>query len=276
MADSGSPAADGTVQNADGGPPAVVANSEAASVSILGIRVDDVTPEEAIARIDELLRDGGSHQVVTVNPEFVVAAQEDAGFAGVLAAADLAVPDGIGLILASWWLGRRLRARVTGVDLAWRLAALAAQRGYRVYLLGAAPGVAQRAADRLAATCPGMHIAGAYAGSPAAAEEDDLVARIRSAKPHILLVAYGAPAQDKWIARNQARLAIPVAIGVGGTLDYIAGAVPWAPAWMRRLGLEWLYRLIRQPRRWKRIWNAGPRFLWLLFRHEGLRRQRAN
>jgi N-acetylglucosaminyldiphosphoundecaprenol N-acetyl-beta-D-mannosaminyltransferase len=232
--------------------------------AILSVRIDDVTPDEALARCQAFVESGQPHQVVTVNPEFVVAAQSDADFASVLARADLAVPDGAGLLLAARWLGRPLRGRVTGVDLSRRLAVLAAQRRYRLFLLGAAPGVAERAAAALAAANPGLLVVGTYAGSPAPREEDDIVARVRATAPHILLVAYGAPAQDKWIARNLHRLGVPLAVGVGGVLDYVAGVVPYAPAWLRRLGLEWAYRLVRQPWRWRRIWNAVVVFPWLV------------
>jgi N-acetylglucosaminyldiphosphoundecaprenol N-acetyl-beta-D-mannosaminyltransferase len=232
--------------------------------TILSVRIDDLTPDEAVSRCQGFIQEGGAHQVVTVNPEFVVAAQDDAEFTRVLANADLSVPDGAGLLLAARWLGTPLRARVTGVDLSRRLAELAARRGYHLFLLGAAPGVAQRAADRLVADHPGLHIAGVYAGSPDPAEELSIIALVRAAAPQILLVAYGAPAQDKWIARNLERLDVPVCVGVGGVLDYLAGAVPYAPAWLRRLGLEWLYRVIRQPRRWRRIWRAVVVFPWLV------------
>jgi N-acetylglucosaminyldiphosphoundecaprenol N-acetyl-beta-D-mannosaminyltransferase len=232
--------------------------------TILTVRIDDLSPEEAVARCQGFIQQGGAHQVVTVNPEFVVTAQSDAEFARVLASADLAVPDGAGLLLAARWMGTPLRARVTGVDLSRRLADMAARNGYRLFLLGAAPGVAQRAADRLVEDYPGLQVAGVYAGSPDPAEEASIVALIRTAAPHILLVAYGAPAQDKWIARNLERLDVPVCMGVGGVLDYVAGAVPLAPAWLRRLGLEWLFRLVRQPRRWRRIWRAVVVFPWLV------------
>lgn len=234
-------------------------------VTILGVRVDNVTPEEAIHRISGFLQEDRLHQVVTVNPEYVVAAQKDAEFAQVLQQAALAVPDGFGLLLASRWLGRPLRSRVTGVELTWRLASLAATQGHRLFLLGAAPGVAELAAKRLKAAYPNLSIAGTYAGSPQTEEEEEITARIRAAQAQILLVAYGAPAQDKWIARNRHRLTgVRVAMGVGGVFDYLAGVVPWAPPLVRGLGLEWLYRLIHQPWRWRRVWNAVPYFTWLV------------
>ena len=187
-------------------------------------------------------------------------------FRRVLAAADLATPDGVGLVLVARWRGMPLRGRVTGVALTEQIAALAAREGWSLFLLGAQPGIAERAAAVLQERNPGLRIAGCYAGSPRPADEDALVARVVAAQPDVLLVAYGHPAQDLWIARNQPRLRVPVAIGVGGVFDYLAGAVPRAPAWMRRLGLEWMYRLIRQPWRWRRIVKAVPLFLWTAWR----------
>lgn len=233
------------------------ANQSAASpksVVLLGVRVDDVTGDEALSLIEDFIREGIPHQVVTVNPEFVVAAQGDEEFRRILNAADLALPDGIGLIWASRLLsrGRPLRERVAGSDLVPKIAALATERGYRLFLLGAAPGVAKEAAQRLCQWNPGLTIAGTYAGSPAVEEEGEIVALVRAAKPDVLFVAYGAPAQDEWIARNLERLGVPVCIGVGGAFDFIAGRAKRAPVWMQRLGLEWLHRLCYQPWRWRR------------------------
>jgi N-acetylglucosaminyldiphosphoundecaprenol N-acetyl-beta-D-mannosaminyltransferase len=203
---------------------------------------------------------------VTVNPEFVMEARRNSAFRRVLAAADLATPDGFGLLLVARYRGTPLRGRVTGVALTERIAALAAERGWSVFLLGAAPGVAERAAAALERAHPNLRVAGYYAGSPRREDEPAIRARIAAAQPTVLLVAYGHPAQDLWIARNQLLLRVPVAIGIGGALDYLAGEVRRAPAWIRRLGLEWLYRLIRQPRRWRRILDAVPLFLWAALR----------
>ena len=233
------------------------------SAVLLGVRVDDVTWEEALARMEGFAQEGGPHQVVTVNPEFIVAAQEDAEFRAILNAADLSLPDGIGVVWASRLLGRPLRERVAGSDLVPEIAALAAKRGYRLFLLGAAPGVAEEAARRLREHNPGLVVAGTYAGSPAVEEEDEIVALVRAARPHVLFVAYGAPAQDKWIARNLGRLGVPVCMGVGGALDFIAGVAVRAPRWMQRLGLEWLHRLWHEPWRWRRM-LALPKFVWLV------------
>jgi N-acetylglucosaminyldiphosphoundecaprenol N-acetyl-beta-D-mannosaminyltransferase len=219
---------------------------------ILGIPIHDVTLDEAVEQAAAWVREGGVHQMATVNPEFVMAARRDPAFRAVLEGADLCLPDGVGITLAARYLGRPLRERVAGVDLAEALAARAAREGWRLFLLGAAPGVADRVASVLTARYPGLTVAGTHAGSPRREEEDDIVRRVREARADILLVAYGAPAQDLWLARNLVRTGAKVGIGVGGAFDYIAGVVPRAPRWMRRAGLEWLYRLIRQPWRWRR------------------------
>lgn len=241
-----------------------------AQVNILGVRVDNVNEAAALARAAALVRDGGTHHVVTVNPEFVMEARRNPAFAAVLAAADLATPDGFGLLLAARYLGTPLTGRATGVELTLGLARHAAEHGYRVFLLGAAPGVAATTATVLQARFPGLTIAGTYAGSPDPRHEPFLRQLIAAARPDILFVAYGHPRQDLWIARNQPFLQIPLAVGVGGTFDYLAGRVPRAPRWLRRIGLEWAYRMLRQPHRLPRIIDAVPRFAWAVV-HEGRR-----
>src|SRR5262249_34546224 len=235
-------------------------------IRILGVAVDDLVEAEAIERIAGFIGQGGPHHVVTVNPEFVMEARHNPAFRRMLAAADLATPDGFGLLLVARLRGNALRGRVTGVALTNLLAARAAGPGRWLFLLGAAPGVAERAALALQQGHPGLRIAGCYAGSPRPNDEPAIRARISAAQPTVLLVAYGHPAQDLWIARNQPLLRVPLAIGVGGVFDYLAGVVPLAPAWMRKLGLEWLYRLVRQPWRWPRILVAVPLFLWAALR----------
>ena len=231
-------------------------------IRILGIAIDDVTEAEALERITSFIAAGAPHQVVTINPEFVMEAQHNPAFRQVLAAADLATPDGFGLLLVARRRGTPFRGRVTGVALAEQIAGLAAECGWSLFLLGAAPGVAERAAAALQRAHPALRIAGCYAGSPHPSDEPAIQERIAQARPDVLLVAYGHPAQELWIARNQPHLQVPVAIGVGGVFDVLAGEVPRAPSWMRQAGLEWLYRLIKQPWRWRRILVAVPLFLW--------------
>jgi N-acetylglucosaminyldiphosphoundecaprenol N-acetyl-beta-D-mannosaminyltransferase len=233
------------------------------SIEILGVRVDAAGCDDLLALVDAWVAGGGPHQIVTLNPEMLVAAHRDPAFRHVLNQANLNVADGVGLLLAAQLLGRPLRGRVTGSDGIHLLAAHCAQRGYRPYLLGAAPGVAEVAAHRLALANPGLEVAGVYAGSARVEDEEEVIARIREVAPDLLLVAYGVPAEEQWIARNRERLGVPVMIGVGGAFDFVAGVTKRAPLRVRRLGLEWLYRLLREPWRWRRQ-LALPAFVALV------------
>ena len=238
-------------------------------VHILGVPIDYSTFASLLDTIALWIADGTRpYHICTVSPEFVMIAQDNTEFMRVLQAADLCVADGIGLVLAARFLGSPLPQRVTGSDGVPQIAARAARDGWKLYLLGAAPGVAEQAAARLTADFPGIPIVGAYAGSPSPLEEDAIVERVNASGADILFVAYGAPAQDVWIARNRARLTVRVAMGVGGTFDFLAGVVPRAPRWMRRSGLEWLFRLYRQPQRWRRMLRL-PRFIWAVLRFRG-------
>ncbi|MCB0112237.1 MAG: WecB/TagA/CpsF family glycosyltransferase, partial [Caldilineaceae bacterium] len=164
------------------------------------------------------------------------------------------------------WAARRqgvfLKERVTGSDGIYRICEQAAQRGWRVFFLGAAPGVAAETARRLAERYPGLCIAGSASGSPHEADWPMIHAQLTQAQPDILFVAYGHPQQDRWIAHHRAALPVKVAIGVGGAFDFVAGVTKRAPRWMQRLGIEWLYRLLIQPWRWRRM-LALPHFAWL-------------
>lgn len=224
------------------------------SIRILGVRVDDVSCDEACSYAERLIAQGGVHQFATVNPEFVMTAQHDAHFRAVLEQCDLALADGVGITLAARLRRSPLRERVTGVELTQRLCARAAARGWRVFLLGAAPGVAERAADALRARFPGLVVAGCFSGSPHPDHVADIDARIAVARPQLLFVAYGAPAQDVWLYDFARRhpTACMVGMGVGGTFDYLAGVRRLAPRWARRIGIEWLFRLLAQPSRWRR------------------------
>lgn len=223
------------------------------AIQMLGVRIDDVTMSETLAWADSVVRQGAARQISTVNIEFLMAAHRNSGFREVLNSVDLCIPDSIGILWGARILGYRLRERVAGSDLTVELAALAAARGYRLFLLGAAPGIAELAARRLLEKHRTLQIAGTYAGSPSAAEESAIAARIREARAQILLVAYGAPQQDLWIARNIERTGATLGMGVGGSLDFIAGVAARAPNKWQRLGLEWLYRLYQQPWRWRRM-----------------------
>jgi N-acetylglucosaminyldiphosphoundecaprenol N-acetyl-beta-D-mannosaminyltransferase len=239
------------------------------SVSILGVRVDDVDFAEMLDLVARFVREGGPHHISTVNTEFLMFAHRDPVFAEVLGKTSLNVPDSAGILWAARWLGHPLRERVTGSDGIYRLAALCAERGFRLYLLGAAPGVAERVAAILVQRYPQLAICGTHAGSFAQREEDDIARRIREARADVLLVAYPSLPQEKWIARNLPKTGAAVAMGVGAAFDFCVGAQLRAPLWVQRLGLEWLHRLVREPRRWQRM-LALPQAAWLVL-WQGLR-----
>jgi len=205
-----------------------------------------------VDRIEELVSAGGSHIVATVNPEFIMRARGDSEFARVLESADLCLADGTGVVWAARRQGCSMSAPVTGTDLIPPLAALCAKQGFRLFLLGAEPGVAVELAARLRTEHPGLAVA-AHAGSPDPSADEETVTLIRAHRAQVLLVAFGAPKQELWIDRLKDRLGVAVGIGVGGAFDYLTGRVPRAPMWMRSAGLEWLYRLLHQPWRVRRM-----------------------
>jgi N-acetylglucosaminyldiphosphoundecaprenol N-acetyl-beta-D-mannosaminyltransferase len=236
-----------------------------ASVRILNVRVDALTYDDLLRQVGVFVAQRGPHQVATVNPEFVMEARRNARFRSVLENSDLCLADGVGLLWAARLQGTPLPERVTGSDGVPLIAERAALAGWRIYLLGAAPGVAERAGEVLAQRFPGLDVAGTLAGSPSDADAPGTIACIRQALPDILFVAYGAPAQDLWIANHGAELGVPVMMGVGGAFDHITGLRRRAPRWVQRLNLEWLYRLFTQPWRWRRQ-LALPRFAWAVLR----------
>lgn len=238
------------------------------SVEILGVRVHQVNFAQTLDQIARWIQDSHTtqslisnlqspnrftHQLCTVNPEFVMEARRNPAFAAVLDRADLCAPDGIGILWAGRLLGRPFTERVTGSDGIYRICERAAEEGWRVFFLGAGPGVAEQAAARLAARYPGLTVAGTHSGSPADADWPEIQTRLAAARPDILFVAFGHPRQDLWIDRHRQELPAAVALGVGGAFDFVAGIATRAPVWMQRMGLEWLHRLVTQPWRWRRM-----------------------
>lgn len=228
-------------------------------IIILGIPIDDLNLAESLDRLEEFVqkgRDTGKwHQVVTVNTDFIVKAARDADLQSQLQEADLATADGMPLVWGARMLGVKLKERVTGADMVPALAERAAKKGLSLYLFGGAPGVADKAAQILQERYPGLKIAGVQSPPYVPIEEMDpsILEHIRSAQPDILLVALGNPKQEKWIRRYGPQVKVPVMMGVGGSLDFIAGRLRRAPAWMQKSGLEWFYRLVQEPGRlWKR------------------------
>jgi exopolysaccharide biosynthesis WecB/TagA/CpsF family protein/anti-anti-sigma factor len=226
-------------------------------VSILGIPFDHLTIPQAIAAIEEMIAIRRPHYMATANVDFVVQALEDTELRRILIEADLVFCDGTPLVWVSRWLGNPLPERVAGADLVPKLLTVAADKGYRVFFLGGKPEVARRAVERLRARHPDLDIAGHYSPPFAPLEKMDhaeIGRRIRDAQPDVLLVSFGCPKAEKWIAMNYLPLGVPVSMGVGATIDFLAGEVKRAPLWMQRLGLEWVFRLLQEPSR------LGPRY----------------
>ncbi|PJF37291.1 MAG: hypothetical protein CUN49_01150 [Candidatus Thermofonsia Clade 1 bacterium] len=235
------------------------------ALEVLGVPIDRLTFAELLDQIGHWIREASSARLIcTANPELVMLAQRDVLFYTILRRCALVTADGVGLLWAARRLGVRLPERVTGSDSLPLIAERAAQAGWRLFLLGAAEGVAARAAARLRERFPRLQVVGTHSGDPSPEAEDGIVALINASGADILFVAYGSPQQEKWLARNLARLQVKVALGVGGAFDFVAGTAQRAPLWMRRLGLEWFHRLLRQPWRWRRMASRLPRFVWLV------------
>jgi N-acetylglucosaminyldiphosphoundecaprenol N-acetyl-beta-D-mannosaminyltransferase len=202
--------------------------------------------------------------VVTLNGALLVRAAREADLRDLVNSAGLVTADGIGVLLAARVLGIPLAERVAGIDLTLAVLAQAAASGHRVFLLGSAHGVAEAAADVLRRRYPALAVAGTHHGYFETADEPRVVEQIRATRPDVLFVALGAPRQELWMRRWLSDLQVPVAIGVGGSLDVIAGRVARAPAWAQHVGLEWFYRALREPRRWAVIRTIPPLFLLAL------------
>ena len=231
-------------------------------INILGVAFDALTLGEAEERADALLCSGAGGYIVTANPEIVLRCREDAAYAAAVNGAELVLADGVGDLCAARILGTPLPGRVAGADLVPRLLARLAERGGSVFLYGARPGVAERAGESLQSACPGLRIAGTENGY--LSDETALLEALEREKPDLLLLGLGAPRQELWMAKNRQRTPA-VMIGVGGLLDVFAGDIPRAPEAWQRLGLEWLYRLLREPRRFKRVIRL-PKILFLALR----------
>jgi len=219
----------------------------AVRVDVMGVGFDNVTLDEAVSRAMALLEDPGPHLAATPNPEIVEMARKDPGYAQILAKADLVLPDGVGVIHAARILGRPMKGRVPGIEFAGALMQRLAQTGKRLYLLGAKPGIAETAAEKLRTQYPGLVICGTHDGY--FQEDTPVVEAIHAARADVVFVCLGAPKQEKWIAKNGAATGARLLVGLGGSLDVFAGSVKRAPEAFQRLGLEWFYRLITQPSR---------------------------
>ena len=222
------------------------------SVAVLGVPFHNVTMDETVAFIDDKIQSGGFHQIATANVDFLMNAIRDPELQAILCSCELVIADGMPILWASRMMGASLKERVCGVDLVPRVAELCARRGYSLFLLGASEENSARAAEKLQERFSGLRIAGRYSPPVKPLDQmnhDEILRRINSARPDVLLVAMGNPKQEKWLAMHRYKLNVPIAIGVGGSIDFMAGAVSRAPKWMQHSGLEWAYRMAQEPKR---------------------------
>ena len=229
-------------------------------VNILGVDVDAVTMAEAVDVVRRAMDTRAGVMVATANAEMLMRATHDDELRHILNASALVVPDGAGTVWAARHLGHAMPERVAGYDLAQELLRCAPAEGRCVYFFGSAPGVAEKAKAKAEQLYPGIEIVGVRNGFFSLADNAAIIAEIRAARPDLLLVALGVPKQEKWIAAHLAELDVPVAIGVGGTLDVMAGVMKRAPHWMQKAKLEWLFRGLMQPKRAGRL-LALPKFV---------------
>ena len=229
-------------------------------LNILGVGIDCIDSEEALTQIENFIADGNPHQVVTANAEIIYQASRNEKMRNVINQAQMVTADGSGVVWASKQLGHPLRQRGTGIALVNSICEQSARKGWKLYILGSAPGVAATAAVNIRQKFPGCNIVGTHHGYFNAKEEKQIVAELLQLQPDVLFVALGAPKQEYWIAEHMAQLQIPVSMGIGGSMDVLSGNVKRAPRWMQKMSLEWLYRLLIQPTRFKRV-LALPKFM---------------
>lgn len=232
-------------------------------INIRGVSIDNVTMDEAAEAVQSFLKEDGPHAVYTPNAEIIQACIEQPELSEVINGAELIIPDGAGVVLASRILGTPLKGKTPGIELGERLIALSAETGCRIFFLGGRPQVAELAKEKLLQKYPGAQIVGTHDGyfQKEGAENDEVIRLVNAAAPDILFVCFGVPAQEKWIAANRERMpSVRVFAGLGGSLDGYAGVVKRAPQFFIRCNLEWFYRLIKEPRRIGRMMKL-PKFI---------------
>jgi exopolysaccharide biosynthesis WecB/TagA/CpsF family protein len=236
-------------------------------VSVLGVKVGVLSSQAALEGIKELLAKGGAHSLFFVNAHTLNLAYEDPEYRAALNSADLVLNDGIGVEIAARLFGVRFPENLVGTDFIPKLCTLARDRNLSLYLLGSKPGVAEMAATKLQRSFPGIDVVGTHHGYFSKEEEDEVIRAIQEASPDVLLVGFGNPLQEKWIALHRGLLRVPLSLGVGAFIDFVAGRVRRAPCWAQRARMEWVFRLVLEPRRlWRRYIQGNPKFLWRVLR----------
>lgn len=228
-------------------------------VDILGVGFDNITKAEAVEHAYAIQSEHKAYYVVTPNPEIVMLAREDEGMLSAARDAELVIADGIGVIYGAKILGTPMKERIPGIDFTTALMEKMEQEGRSVFLFGSKPGVADKAAENLAKRFPGLRFVGTSDGY--FKDDEPIIAKINEAKPDLMLVCLGAPKQEKWMQANASLLDVGIMIGAGGSLDVFAGVVERAPETWQKMGLEWLYRLLKEPRRIGRMMKL-PKFLF--------------
>jgi N-acetylglucosaminyldiphosphoundecaprenol N-acetyl-beta-D-mannosaminyltransferase len=233
-------------------------------ITFAGVQVDNVTYKEALLIAKNYIALGSPKIIVTPNPEIIVNAQHDDELKHIINSADLKIPDGISMVVVSKLLGCPLKERVAGIDLMTGIIEESANHGWKIFLLGGEPGIAEEAAKKLNEQYPGLLIAGCHHGYFKMGDDESIIKMIVDAKPDVLFVGLGGGRQEKWANRHLKELNVPLVMTVGGSMDVISGRKKRAPKWTRKICIEWLYRLLTEPHRWKRQ-LALPKFLWLMF-----------
>jgi len=240
-----------------------------ATPDICGVEVANLTEDEAISFIDRLVGEAGPHYAAVVNAAKIVVANKDMALKRALLEADLVTADGMSIVWASRLLGQPLKQRVTGIDLFEQLVGRAAERDWSVYFLGAREESVRGVAEKLVKSHPTLRVAGWRNGyfDESESESESVAEAIAASRADLLFVAMGSPVQELWISSNLERTGVRFAMGVGGSFDHVSGFARRAPRWMQRAGLEWLYRLMREPRRlWRRYLIGNSAFIWLVAR----------
>lgn len=235
------------------------------SIKILGVRVDRVDMMAALCSVDSFIQGDGFHHIITLNAEIIYQAQFNQPLKELINSADLVTPDGAGIVWAADYLGEPVPERVTGIDLMMELCKQAHHNGWKIFLLGGAPGVADEASDNLRTQYPNLNIVGTHHGYFKETEESAIFEQVKRAEPDLIFVALGAPRQEFWIREHKDKLPVKIAVGVGGSFDVVSGRVKRAPVWMQKLRLEWLARLIKEPWRFMRMLSL-PKFVLMVMR----------